>query len=336
MKLHAVITTIQEPTDCVRVLVSALAPTKSPLLVIGDKKGPARYDLEGARLVSLEAQGGLPFRLAQMLPTGSYTRKNLGYLIAMSEGAPCIYETDDDNRPLATWRVRDQKAKARRVHSPGWYNVFRYFSADNIWPRGFPLSHIRQAASPAAVETTETTLQAPVQQGLVNGNPDVDAIWRLTMEHEETYENKPSIYLPPGVWSPFNSQSAWWWPQAYPLMYLPGSCTFRMTDIWRGFIALRCLWALGCGMVFHAPEVYQDRNLHNLMRDFEDEVPGYLQNANICECLEKLKLKRGTQAVHENLHRCYAELVSAKIFPKGELRLVEAWLADVAKVREGK
>ena len=283
MKLHAVITTIQEPTDCVRDLVRALTATKSPLTVIGDKKGPIRYDLDGTRFFSLQAQEALPFGLSRLLPTGSYTRKNLGYLIAISEGAECIYETDDDNRPLHGWRVRNQEIKAHRVNLTGWYNVFRCFSPDNIWPRGFPLQEIRPPASPGMVDTAEIALKAPLQQGLVNGSCDVDAIWRLTMDHEQTFENGPSVFLPAGVWCPFNSQSTWWWPEAYPLMYLPSFCTFRMTDIWRGFVALRCLWALGYGVVFHAAEVYQDRNKHNLIQDFQDEVPGYLQNASICQ-----------------------------------------------------
>ena len=333
-ELHAVITTIQQPTDAVRALVRALAATQSPLAVLGDKKGPARYDLEGARLISLEAQRELPFRLAGLLPTASYTRKNLGYLLAMSEGAECIYETDDDNRPLAGWRMRGEETMVQRVNTTGWCNVFRYFSADNIWPRGFPLQEIHKLPSTAAVDMAETPLKAPLQQGLVNGSSDVDAIWRLTMDHEHTFENRPSLFLPPGVWCPFNSQSTWWWPEAFPLMYLPSFCTFRMTDIWRSFVAQRCLWAMGHGMVFHAPEVYQERNLHNLMRDFQDEVPGYLQNASICERLEKLELKSGIEAVRENLHRCYGELISAKILPTDELSLVEAWLEDVINPRQ--
>ena len=38
------------------------------------------------------------------------------------------------------------------------------------------------------------------------------------------------------------------------LMYLPSTCTFRMTDIWRSLIAQRCLWELGQGVVFHAAD----------------------------------------------------------------------------------
>ena len=78
------------------------------------------------------------------------------------------------------------------------------------------------------------------------------------------------VWLGPETWCPFNSQSTWWFPVAYPLMYLPSRVSFRMTDIWRGFVAQRCLWELGKGIVFHAAEVVQRRNPHALLRDFAD------------------------------------------------------------------
>jgi hypothetical protein len=40
-----------------------------------------------------------------------------------------------------------------------------------------------------------------------------------------------------------------------PLLYLPSHCCFRMTDIWRSFIAQRCLWELGHWVVCQAPEL---------------------------------------------------------------------------------
>jgi STELLO glycosyltransferases len=105
-----------------------------------------------------------------------------------------------------------------------------------------------------------------------------------------------------------------------------------MTDIWRSFIAQRCLWEIGAGVAFHAPEVIQDRNEHNLLRDFQDEVPGYLSNGRIRELLDGLKLQPGESLVRENLLNCYEHLVAHGIFPADELPLVEAWLSDLAKV----
>ena len=79
------------------------------------------------------------------------------------------------------------------------------------------------------------------------------------------------------------------------------------------------------GIVFHAPEVYQDRNVHDLIRDFRDEIPGYDKNREICEILAGLKLKKGEAAVSGNLLSCYEALVAKEIFPAKELDLLNAW-----------
>jgi hypothetical protein len=112
-------------------------------------------------------------------------------------------------------------------------------------------------------------------------------------------------------------------------MYLPSYCSFRMTDIWRSFIAQRCLWKLGHGVVFHAAEVFQERNLHDLMRDFSDEVVGYLRNREFVEVLSRLELEAGPGTQQNNLLACYRALVAHGFFPDEELTLVSAWLQDL-------
>ena len=105
-----------------------------------------------------------------------------------------------------------------------------------------------------------------------------------------------------------------------------------MTDVWRSFIAQRCLWELGCGLVYHAPEVYQLRNTHSLLRDFKDEIPGYLDNERISGVLNDCPLERGPGNSEENLRRCYRALIEAAVLPAAELPLVNAWIDDVADV----
>ncbi len=326
----SVITTIQSPTQSVRQLTKQLQLYYAPLLIVGDKKGPIRYDLPGTIFLSLEKQLNSSFQLAKRLPVGHYTRKNIGYLEAIRQGATCIYETDDDNAPLPSWAPREEIATAIPVNGTGWINTYRYFSEKRIWPRGFPLDAIMDSfLHGVGVEARAHSVSAPIQQGLANGSPDVDAIWRLVLDEPFCFEEKKSIYLPEGAWCPFNSQSTWWWPTAYPLLYLPSYCTFRMTDIWRSFIAQRCLWAMDKGIIFHAPEVQQDRNIHNLMKDFEDEIPGYQSNVQIVEVLEKIELTSGVEAAIANLLLCYEALVQHGFFPAKELDLVEAWIEDL-------
>ena len=101
-----------------------------------------------------------------------------------------------------------------------------------------------------------------------------------------------------------------------------------MCDIWKSFIAQRCLWELGYGITFHAPEVFQDRNQHDLDRDFADEVPGYTRNKEIADVLSRLQLRSGEAQIGDNLRRCYKALVAAGIFPPAELEVVELWLEN--------
>jgi hypothetical protein len=335
-----IITTIQEPTSSIQGLVKRLQQNNGNLLVIGDKKGPDSFEVLSVELFSLSDQLKLPFKLAPLLPVSHYARKNIGYLIAFSRKAPFIYETDDDNAPNDNWHVRTIQTGAQKVSSRPWVNVYRLFSNDLIWPRGFPLNLV---SSPETFSHNTNlpieTVEAPIQQGLADLSPDVDAAWRLLLDREFSFpRNQQSVWLPPGTWCPFNSQSTWWWPIAYPLMYLPSFCSFRMTDIWRSFIAQRCLWELDRGMVFHAAEVIQERNDHNLMLDFEQEVlmldfeqevPGYLNNESIIQTLSDLALENGSNAISSNLIRCYEAMVAKGFIPGEELPLVKAWVADL-------
>ena len=177
--LYSVITTIQNPTASVLGLVKKLNEVGGKLIVAGDKKGPANFHpprtdpdgikrhnstgrgskLEGrwpVEFFSLEDQLAMPFVLARLLPVGHYSRKNLAYLAAMQEGATCIYETDDDNAPNESWLVRKEEVEECRVVASvenRWVNVYRYFSAENVWPRGLPLDEIRQAVPETEIDT---------------------------------------------------------------------------------------------------------------------------------------------------------------------------------------
>jgi hypothetical protein len=316
-----------------------LAGNGVALIIVGDRKGPERYDMDCAQVdfLPLSLQQAGPFKLGRLLPTDHYARKNLGYLKAIAGGAALIYETDDDNVPSTNWQMRTEEVPNVRVvpspapDQPRWVNVYRYFSSENIWPRGFPLDLI--SAPAPEITLYEEGIHSPVQQGLVDNSPDVDAIWRLTQDRPFRFDSGPSVYLHPGNWCPFNTQSTWWWPDAYPLLYIPSYCSFRMCDIWKSLVAQWCLWEMGCGVVFHAAEAIQERNYHNLMRDFEDEISGYLGNRRFAEVLSRLALAPGKENAADNLIRCYEALNTAGFFPRDEMTLVRAWVAGFEKLQ---
>ena len=76
----------------------------------------------------------------------------------------------------------------------------------------------------------------------------------------------------------------------------------------------------------------QQRNPHNLLQDFQDEVPGYVANGQIAQLLGSLSLETGTEAVGANLLRCYDAMIQHGILPKTERLLVKAWLKDLKQV----
>ena len=68
---------------------------------MGDLKGPANYSVPGAihQVIYLDpkTQEGLAYATALELPWNHFSRKNIGYLYAIQQGARVIYDTDDDN-----------------------------------------------------------------------------------------------------------------------------------------------------------------------------------------------------------------------------------------------
>ena len=327
----SIITTIAQPTSCIETLSNKLGKSNG-LIVIGDKKGPFVYPIKNAQFYSLENQLQLDFELADKLPTGHYSRKNLGYLLAIQQGEDCIYETDDDNQPNDFWSIRNKKTNALVAEKSEWLNVYKHFSNENIWPRGFLLDRLTSPDSTPGHNNILQEIDAPIQQGLADLSPDVDAIWRLTQDREFYFDRKESIALPEGSWCPFNTQSTWWWKEAFPLLYLPSYCSFRMTDIWKSFVAQRCLWEMGYKLVFHPAEVIQERNIHNLMKDFEAEIPGYTLNEKLTSILEDTQLLSGKENALRNLVICYEQLVAHHIIPKDEMPLVKAWSNDIEKL----
>lgn len=331
-KTALVVTSIAAPNAVLQALARGCVEYGLEFIVIGDEASPAAFKLDGCRFYSLAEQRGLGFRFAAECPTRHYARKNIGYLAAMREGASVIIETDDDNFPAPEfWGERSRRQTTGVVQNAGWVNVYRYFTEANIWPRGLPLDRI-QTAPPEFESLPQEEVDCPIQQGLADENPDVDAIYRLALPLPQSFRKDRRVALGAGSWSPFNSQNTTWWRAAFPLLYLPAYCSFRMTDIWRSFVAQRVAWVNDWGILYHEPTVHQERNEHNLMRDFKDEVPGYLHNSAIREALDKLPLRPGEDKMNDNLLACYEELVRMELVGRRELDLVAAWVADLEEV----
>lgn len=301
---------------------------KIPFIVIGDTKSPDEFKLEGCDFYSINDQKATNYELAKVLPVKHYARKNLGYLIAISKGAKIIIETDDDNWPLkGFWTKRQRHLNAHLLLNNEWVNVYKYFSKNHIWPRGFALENLLLPLP--LLQSDTTTIECPIQQGLADENPDVDAIYRLTLPLPFVFDKGPNIALGENSICPFNSQNTTWFQETFPLLYLPSYCSFRMTDIWRSFVAQRIAWTCGWPILFHESTVWQQRNDHNLMNDFRDEISGYNNNLLIGQSLKELDLKQGVVNINSNMKMCYQKLIDLNLIGIHELVLLDAWLLDI-------
>jgi len=331
MKTAVVVTSIAAPNAVLRSLAEGCSVQGWDFVVAGDTKSPADFRLEGCRFLSVEAQQSGPHSLGRLCPTRSYTRKNIAYLEAMAAGAQVIVETDDDNFPRpAFWTPRQRQVRCRPVTANLWVNVYAYFASRFIYPRGLPLDHARDVPpEPAAA----MDIDCPLQQGLADANPDVDAVYRMlfALPFDFDAEVEP-VALLDGAWCPFNSQNTTFFEAVFPLLYLPAHCSFRMTDIWRSFVALRVLHHLGHPVLFHGATVWQERNDHSLHRDFCEEIPGYQHNAAIRDALLALDFGACTE-IPQLMERCYETLMSHGWVGGGEEVLLRAWFADLAALR---
>jgi hypothetical protein len=329
-----VVTSISAPNPALRELAGQCKARGYSFYVIGDVPSPADFSIDGCEFYSLERQKESGLKVAELLPTRHYSRKNIGYLLAIRKRPSMLLETDDDNLPLPEfWDSRKSRQRLQALSGNGWTNVYGYFTKANIWPRGLPLDAI-QKPLPEFEGLPELEVDCPIQQGLADEDPDVDAIYRLLLPLPIHFRKDRRLAMARGTWCPFNSQNTAWFPAAYPLLYLPSYCSFRMTDIWRSFVAQRIAWENGWSVLFKGPDVYQERNEHNLMRDFADEVSGYLNNRKIGSQLDALKLEAGPENIGANLMRCYEELVQMELVGDKELALVNAWVQDIESLMD--
>ncbi len=294
--------------------------------MVGDTKTPADWACPGVDFLSVEKQKQQFGAYADLIPYRHYCRKNLGYLYAISKGARLIVDTDDDNIPYENFgHGIERQVGGRLLSGPGWVNIYKHFvDGVQIWPRGLPLDSINAAG---VISPLTAPRDCPIQQFLADNDPDVDAIFRLTTQGEFFFrKDEPPIVLDRGCWVPFNSQNTVFFADAFALLYLPCYVSFRMTDIWRSFVAQAALWHQRQHVSFHSPTVEQIRNVHDLMKDFADEVVGYLENRKIGRTLDQTLAAIAPDAPLDAVAlQLWESLVKVEVVPERELPIIREW-----------
>jgi hypothetical protein len=318
-----VITTINEKT---RAIKSFEKFEDWKIILIGDKKSKEIKSTENVTFLSVEDQRKLDFEIVDKCPLNHYSRKNVGYLYALREGASLIYETDDDNIPYGNWSFPKFSCDNLIEVDGVFYNIYSYYSDEQIWPRGYPLDEIF-ATNPLKFEKKH--VQIGVWQGIVDKHPDVDAIFRLVLNREVYFDGESPVALDKFLFCPFNSQNTLWSREMIPYAYLPVTTSFRFTDILRGYIAQRMMWEHDLYLGFTGANVYQERNEHDLMKDFKDEIDCYLC---VKKVVEMLSAGDYSKRFCDNLLSVYEDLRRKGVVAESELITLHSWLSDLEMV----
>jgi hypothetical protein len=324
MDKFIVITSIFTPSEAIEKF-ARLKDWK--LIVVGDKKTAADWGYPGVTYLSPEAQQEATSKFSGLLPWNSYTRKNIGYLHAIAQGARVIYESDDDNIPLDNW-VNEPEflTEAELLSKASFVNIYSYFTDKKVWPRGIPLRFVLNPVVPEVMPIQ--VLKVGVWQFLADEDPDVDAIYRLTVNEPIYFNWRAPLVLDQGVCCPFNSQNTYFRKEVFALLYLPSTVTFRFTDILRGLVSQPILWAAGYHLGFAGATVLQKRNPHDYLKDFESEIPCYLSSEKVVQIATEAASPE--KSIAENLMSVYEALSDEGIVSETELEILSCWLELVA------
>lgn len=272
-----VCTSINPPTEAIRRYDAMQDWT---LVVIGDRKSPADYRLERGRYVGPEEQERMAPALSDAIGWNCIQRRNFGFLVAREMGAELVAVVDDDNIPLPHWGTDIRVGKPTELlefdpKDPA-FDPVGATNYPHIWHRGFPLEYI---PTRDYTRVRRTTITPMVQADFWNGDPDIDAICR--MEHRPECEFDDAVFpftsTKPG---PFNSQNTIIHASLLADYFLFPHVG-RMDDIWASYY----VQALGHRVLYGRATVYQDRNVHDLIRDMKAEYLGYENNRRLIDAL---------------------------------------------------
>ncbi|GAB6027730.1 hypothetical protein CHUAL_001966 [Chamberlinius hualienensis] len=330
-----VVTTISHPTEDLKKLASIPG---WQVVVVGDQKTPQNWNFSGVFYLDVYRQKQLGYKIFNKLPYNSYSRKMIGYLFAIENGAKYIYDTDDDNHPSkGNIDFHLDSTMSGLIYDDLNHlvvNPLPHFGQEDIWPRGYPLDLV--SIKPNRSYRLCTFNTPAIQQGLVNGDPDVDAIYRLINKGSDkskiinvTFDSRaPPMILPSGVFAPFNSQNTLFSYNAFWALFLPITVDFRVTDIWRGYWAQRLLWLTGQHLAFFPPNAVQYRNPHSYLKDFDEEIQMYEEAMNLIKFLNSWDCSSNT-SFFICVMALTREMVENNFIKFDDYELMRLWLEDL-------
>jgi Reversibly glycosylated polypeptide len=310
--------------------------------ITGDKKTPHEEvrnfvrKLGNARYYAVEDQEKLGYRSSEIIGWNKIMRRNIALLEAVRSGADLIVTIDDDNIPcdanyFADFRRLFAAPFNGLMAAPesGWFDIGGLLTP-TVFHRGFPYD--RRGPDRGYRMSPVTGAKIGVAAGLWMGDPDIDAMQRLTngpMVLSCSELIRSGLTVSPSCMTVFNSQNTAFLRALAPLLMVWISVG-RYDDIWAAYVTQRIMREEDYAVHFGRPFVWQERNVQNLWNNLRDEVMGMETTPRFVRDLNDMELGGG--GVLERLRALYRQLGKLDYIPKPCLDLGEAWCADFERI----
>jgi hypothetical protein len=288
MSLYIVTTTINEPTEATKKFIEISKKNGYKFIIVGDKKTPheSYISLESdfVKYLHPKEQEKKYKELSDNIGWNTIQRRNIGFLEAYNLGAEILATVDDDNIPYDFWGKEIYVNKEISVDlyesKNGFFEPLSITNRNDLWHRGYPLEFLNNKNE---VEYKgKIKRKVLVQADLWDGDPDIDAITRITKKPIVKFSEIKEPYCSNQI-SPFNSQNTFVSRQVLKY-YMMIPFVGRMDDIWASYILQL---HFPNSVIYNKATVYQNRNEQDLIKNLENEIIGYKNNKNFLENIEK-------------------------------------------------
>lgn len=268
------------------------------------------------------------------IPRNSDNRRNVGYLMALRDGADIVISIDDDNYCLPgvdfvgthVSAIRDKVSSSHlqldRVSTSRWFNNCSLLWPTVGHPRGFPY-FARENCSTWNVAHEDNKLEVCINEGLWLGDADLDAISWIAGPKKVTRHQPPaSIVLGEDSWCPINSQNTAVRRDAMAAYYFV--LDPRFGDIFGGYFALKCAKRLGLTARFGTPLVEHKRNTHHYLSDAQREIDSIVMLEKLLPSLLEYRLSGSSFG---DAYLCLADFIAEQgaVWYVETARLMRQW-----------
>ena len=285
------------------------------IIIVGDIKTPANVNYFSKQIEKkykihcsyLSPKDQITFlkkypSIKNYIPWNCIQRRNVGLLKFYENNSDIAVVIDDDNFIQKSNYFKSHEhvgsvVKIRIIDSKtNFWNPCEMLEDTKkikFYHRGHPLSK-RWLSREEEKKISQIDGKVVVNAGLWFGDPDVDALTRLFYPIEvkkvsKFFKDKTSPSL--SNYSPFNSQNT-----AIQRDLIPAYFLFpyigRYDDIWASYIIKKIANARNEFITYGHPIVFQNRNPHDYLKDFELEKFGLRFNDCFLEILSEIKIQK--------------------------------------------